>query len=314
MPQFGPFTHSPIILAKPWGGASLEPLLGASSSGQPIGEAWLLSDLASTSPSGAGGSAIESLIQSGWGAGGSLRDLMTEHSNSILGRKVERFPLLLKLLDAKRNLSVQVHPSPRYVAHTFGVHVKTEAWFALSSEANASFMVDVRNQPSKDVLAQLSLSGDIGAEMIRTTVVPGDAVWIPSGSIHALGAGNLIFEVQTASDTTFRFYDWTWETGLPPRELHVEEALAAIDFDALLHRGCAGSRRATDVVFDTLAFTLRTIGGDPTAWSPHQRCRARSCCYLLGQAPFCHRPRPGTTHCRHIESQSSRPSSSAIVV
>ena len=278
----GPFTLAPVLLSKPWGGAALEPLLGIPACGQPQGEAWLLSDLASTSPSGAGGSAIESLIESGWGAGRSLHDLMSEHSTTILGRKADRFPLLLKLLEAKRHLSVQVHPSPAYAERTPGAHVKTEAWFALDSEGDASFMVGVRSQPSRETVARLSQSGEIGAEMMRTAVAPGDAVWIPSGTIHALGAGNLVFEVQTASDTTFRLYDWTNETGLPPRELHIEAALAATDFDVQPLWSRAASRRATDVVFDTPAFVLRTIGSGTHALVASSKSQGAVLLFPLG--------------------------------
>lgn len=255
-----PFTLAPELLTKPWGGSKLEPLLMIPSSGLRIGEAWILSDLASTSPSGAGGSAVESSISNGWGAGRSLRDLMASHSAEILGREANRFPLLLKLLEARRNLSVQVHPSKRYAEKNPGVHVKSEAWYALSCDPHSSFMVGVRGDPDPETLARLVRTEAIGSAMLQNVINPGDAVWIPSGTIHALGAGCLVFEVQTASDTTFRLYDWTQETGLPSRELHTVTALDATDFHVQPLWSRAASRRKTDIVFDTPAFLLATLG------------------------------------------------------
>jgi mannose-6-phosphate isomerase len=255
----GPFTLAPLLLGKPWGGTSLEPLLRIPSSGRLIGEAWLLSDLASTSPSGAGGAAIESTVEMGWGEGRSIRDLISGHAVSILGREAERFPLLLKVLDARRHLSVQVHPSPRYVQQTVGAHVKTEAWFCLNAAPDSSFMVGLLDQPDREVVRWLAQTQQIGAKLIRTVVRPGDAVLIPSGTIHALGAGNLVFEVQTASDTTFRLYDWGRELGLPARELHLEAALEAADYAARPCWSLASSRNPTATLFDAPAFSLGTM-------------------------------------------------------
>lgn len=259
----GPFTLAPRLFSKPWGGSALEPLLGVTASGQPIGEAWLLADLEATSPSGAGGGAVESIVEAGWGAGRSLRSVMAEDGPRILGRPAQRFPLLLKLLEAQRHLSVQVHPSPAFAQRTPGAHVKTEAWYALRADPEASFMVGVRGAPDRGELERLARREEIGAAMQRHQVAPGDAVWIPSGTIHALGAGSLVFEVQSASDTTYRLYDWSRETGQAPRELHVETALEAMDAAATPQWSHAASRgdAASAVVFDTPAFALETRGG-----------------------------------------------------
>jgi len=140
-----------------------------------------------------------------------------------------------------------------------GAHVKTEAWFSLDSAPESAFMVGLIDNPGRDAVKQLVQTEQIGAQLIRAVVVPGDAVWIPSGTIHALWAGNLVFEVQTGSDTTFRLYDWSRETGLPPRELHVEAALDAADCEVFPHWSWASERNPTSTVFDTPAFSLGTM-------------------------------------------------------
>lgn len=262
-----PFTLAPLLVAKPWGGNAIEPLLGLPIMDELIGEGWLCADLALTSPTGAGGGAMISRIEQGWGAGQALREMMDQHSEQILGRAEPTFPLLLKVLDASRHLSVQVHPSPAYAARVPGAHVKTEAWFSLAAAPEASFMVGVSGVERAEQLGELARQQAIGQAMHREIVEPGDAVWLPSGTVHALGAGCLVFEVQTASDTTFRLYDWTLETGLPARALHIEQSVEAADLSLQPLWSRARERGANSLVFETEAFGLYSLGAGRHALS-----------------------------------------------
>lgn len=256
----GPFTLEPLLVPKPWGGHAIEPLLGLPATPERIGEAWLCADLAATSPWGAGGQAMVSRIASGWNAGRTFHDAMQDAGSALMGRPVERFPLLLKVLDAERNLSVQVHPSAGYAAAHPDAHLKTEAWYTLASRPTAQFLVGLRPGTTAQQLTTAVEQGGFGDLLESSGVAAGDAVLIPSGTVHALGAGAVVFEVQTASDTTFRLYDWTRETGLPSRELQVEQALAAADLSLVPTWSRAIERATTALVCATAQFDLHALG------------------------------------------------------
>jgi mannose-6-phosphate isomerase len=200
-----------------------------------------------------------SRIASGWNAGRTLHDALQEAGPALMGRAVERFPLLLKVLDAERNLSVQVHPSAGYAADHAGAHLKTEAWYTPATRAGAHFLVGLRPGTTAQHLTDAVEQGDFGDLLESTTVAADDAVLIPSGTVHALGAGAVVFEVQTASDTTFRLNDWTRETGLPSRELKVEQALAAADLSLTPTWSRAAERGARTLVCTTAQFDLHAI-------------------------------------------------------
>lgn len=257
--EIGPFTLSPVLLPKPWGGELLEPWLGLEPSGRSIGEAWLCSDLDVTAVSGAGGGAFISLIDQGWGAGRTIREVIQESGVELLGGECSRLPLLMKLLDASRHLSVQVHPSEHYASRFPDAHVKSEAWYALDLRPSALFMVGLKDVGAGASLQQVARAGEIESHLCQRVVGAGDAVFIPSGTVHALGAGSTVFEVQTASDTTFRLYDWSRQTSSPGRELHIEEAILASDLGLEAQWSIAEERRGSACVFSTSAFSLYSL-------------------------------------------------------
>lgn len=230
-----PLLFDPIYKEKVWGGRSLE-RLGRQLPGNattPIGESWELVDLASTSVSGGGGGAEHSTLSDGPLAGTRINALLAEHAPAILGNDradVVGFPLLIKYLDACENLSVQVHPSPAYADAHPEAHLKSEAWYVVDRAPGAVIYKGLRPGVSADQLrAALQANTDDAVVPLLNAVPvePGDCHYLPSGTCHALGAGVLVAEVQTPSDTTFRVYDW----GRVGRELHVDQALACIDFD-----------------------------------------------------------------------------------
>jgi mannose-6-phosphate isomerase len=231
-----PLILRPILKPKVWGGRRLEALGKALPDDGPIGESWELADLGSTSASGGGGDAARSVIANGPLAGKALHDAMDLWGHDMMGDVQPTtsgdFPLLVKYLDAREHLSVQVHPSPEYAAAHAGAHLKTESWYIVDAEPGAELFVGFKPGVTRGDLEGAIRSGTVPSIMRSIPAIPGECHTLPSGTVHALGAGVLVAEVQRPSDTTFRVYDWTNEYNRPDRELHIEQALACASFDA----------------------------------------------------------------------------------
>ena len=219
-----PFTFHPFFKERIWGGRKLAELYGKPlPPGVPIGESWEITDR----PEGV------SVIANGPLAGQDLRWLMENHAEALLGRpakKSERFPLLVKILDAREKLSLQVHP-PAAKAAELGGEPKTEMWYVADAAPDAEIYVGLKRAVTRAEFEQKIRAGTVAECLHRQPVKRGDAMFLPSGRVHALGGGNVIFEIQQNSDTTYRVFDWN-RAGLDgkPRELHLEPALASIDF------------------------------------------------------------------------------------
>jgi mannose-6-phosphate isomerase len=234
-----PIVFEPIIKAKVWGGRRLAKFGKHLPADQPTGESWELADLASTSASGGGGDAAHSKIINGALAGESISDAITRWGEDLLGdtelTAEGGFPLLVKYLDAKEHLSVQVHPSIAYADQHPDAHLKTESWFILDAQPDSQGQPPViykgfQDGVTKDDLAKAIVEGTVPDLMRKETAVPGQCHTLPSGTVHALGAGVLVAEIQTPSDTTFRVYDWKKEYGRADRELHIEQAVECASF------------------------------------------------------------------------------------
>lgn len=194
----------------------------------PVGESWELVDLEED----------QSVVASGPAQGRTLRELMETWGPDLLGRTPAfegRFPLLIKFLDAQQDLSVQVHPSEPYAARMGGsTRVKHEAWYVLAARPGAVIWHGLEPGVTADAFREAMLAGRVEGVLRRVHVREGECYFLPSGTPHALGAGLLVAEVQTPSDTTYRAYDWGRldpATGRT-RELHLEQAIACIDFDS----------------------------------------------------------------------------------
>jgi mannose-6-phosphate isomerase len=220
-----PFVFRPIFKDRIWGGRELERLYGKKIPAGRIGEAWEISDR----PGDA------SVIANGPLAGKDLRWLMENHAAEILGgakpAAENRFPLLCKILDAREKLSLQVHP-PASKAKELKGEPKTEMWFIADAAPDASLYVGLKNGVTRAEFEKKISDGSVTDCFHRIPVKAGDTMFLPSGCVHAIGDGLVIFEIQQNSDTTYRVFDWN-RVGLDgkPRELHVAQSLASIDFN-----------------------------------------------------------------------------------
>jgi mannose-6-phosphate isomerase len=214
-----PLRFEPIYQYRLWGGRRLASLLTAPLPGDgPIGEAWILSDRDDHASRVANGSLKGQTI-------GQVLEQFPEQAMGKFAGRFERFPLLLKFLDAREMLSVQVHPTDPATA-------KTEAWVVLEAGIKSRIYAGLKAGTTEDDLRRSLANGTVADYLACFHPKPGDAVFLPAGTVHSLGAGVVVFEVQQNSDVTFRLYDWDrvdTQTG-QPRALQVEQALACIDF------------------------------------------------------------------------------------
>lgn len=218
-----PLTFHPLYMERVWGGRRLAEKFGRTiPDGAPIGESWELVDREDA----------QSVVKNAPLAGKTLHELWTTLREPVFGRVADspRFPLLAKILDARETLSVQVHPPARMAAELKG-EPKTEMWFLLDSEPDAVLFAGFRRGTTRAKFEHALAEGHAADLLHRLPVHAGDAIFIPSGRCHAIGAGCFIVEMQQNSDTTYRVFDWN-RVGLDgkPRPLHLRESLLSIDF------------------------------------------------------------------------------------
>lgn len=193
--------------------------------GKPIGESWEISDRPGD----------ESIAANGKFAGQTLHQLMEKFPREILGNAQpaagNRFPILCKILDARDKLSLQVHPPADKAAGLKG-EPKTEMWYIADAAPGAELYVGLKRGVTRAEFEKRISDGSVAECFHRVPVRAGDTMFLPSGRVHAIGAGLVIFEIQQNSDTTYRVFDWN-RVGLDgqPRELHIPQSLASIDFN-----------------------------------------------------------------------------------
>jgi mannose-6-phosphate isomerase len=281
-----PLRFEPIYQYRLWGGRRLSGLLSAPLPGDgPIGEAWVLSDR----------NDHQSQVANGPLKGRTIGDLMEHFQEPVMGRlaaRFRRFPLLLKFLDARKMLSVQVHPSdahPELIPA--GDTGKTEAWVVIEAEKGSHIYAGLRSGTTAGSLRQSLHDGTIADHLVCIAPKPGDAVFIPAGTVHTLGEDVVVFEVQHNSDVTFRLYDWGH---VDP--LQVDQAFACIEFGAS-DGGLVAPRVETTMpvererLFDCHAFLLwRLLGKDPFPVGAAAEPRVLIC--LAGSGQVMHKGTP----------------------
>lgn len=217
-----PMKLRPHFSPRPWGGTLLRDRLGMDvpGGGEPTGEAWTLSD----HPNG------RSVVASGPMEGRAFGDAVREYPREMLGRDAApgRYPLLVKIIDAAQDLSIQVHPDDAY-AKQHGDRGKTECWYVIACEPGTEIIYGLREGMGLAGLKDAAAHGTVAECVARYPVEPGQFLFVPPGTVHAILGGTMICEIQQSSDTTYRLWDWGRR---PARPLHFEECWETIDFGA----------------------------------------------------------------------------------
>ncbi|MBW1807740.1 MAG: class I mannose-6-phosphate isomerase [Deltaproteobacteria bacterium] len=272
-----PLKFIPIIKSVTWGGRKLDSLFRkVLPDSVPCGESWEIVDLPDD----------QSVVSVGPLASNSLASLVETHREALLGEVpllMGRFPVLFKLLDAQQTLSVQVHPDEEACRRLgAGARPKTEAWYILQTDPGAKLYLGLNDGVSRTDFVKALEAGTVGELLREITVKPGDFIYLPSGTLHAIGAGIVLAEIQQASDTTYRVFDWN-RVGLDgkPRQLHVAQALDSINFDINgkpPHAPPPSGRQG----IACKAFTFERIGLAAAAQVPLDAARARILCCIEG--------------------------------
>ena len=222
-----PIKFYPILKERIWGGEKLKSLINKQCNLETIGESWELSDLEGDI----------SVVANGALKGKTLRELLVEYKSAMVGDKIysqfgNKFPLLIKFIDAKKDLSIQLHPNDKLAKERHDSFGKTEMWYVMDAESDAKLIVDFKSGVTLASylknLKEKTLPNILNFEKVKK----GDAYFIETGRVHAIGAGVLLAEIQQTSDITYRIYDWDrLDTSGNSRELHTELAMDAIDFN-----------------------------------------------------------------------------------
>jgi mannose-6-phosphate isomerase len=229
MAELYPMLQTPVLKPTLWGGQRLRQLYAkAAPAGAAVGESWELAD----HPNGT------STVANGPLAGQSLRHVVESHAAGLFGTPVmsawrERLPLMVKIIDAAQNLSLQVHPDDVYAAANRLNDVgKAECWVILAAEPGSRLITGVRPGVHRDEFRRAAQAGRLDGMLVEQPIREGDVVFIPAGRLHAIGAGILLAEFQQPSDTTYRVCDWgRFGPDGRPSQLHLDQAMDCIRFD-----------------------------------------------------------------------------------
>lgn len=225
---FYPLKFEPVYMTRMWGGTMMTELLKRDvpfNGVDPIGESWELVDREGE----------QSVVVNGSFAGKTVEEMLKLHKFAILGPqggRYDRFPLLVKLIDAGERLSLQVHPDEEACAAIGGdAQPKTEMWYIMGCRPDGCILAGLDAGADRTRLLETMNSPEVEDLLQKYSSVPGDGYFITSGTLHAIGGGNLILEIQQNSDTTYRISDWgRVDQHGKPRELHVEKGMRSINF------------------------------------------------------------------------------------
>lgn len=221
-----PLKFKPVYQERIWGGTLMKEVLHREQpeTAQPVGESWEISDRPEA----------DSVVSNGPLAGRTLHELLMHYGEALTGgsEKFDRFPLLVKLIDAGDRLSLQVHPDELICRQLGdGAEPKTEMWYIIAARRDGCILAGLAPRATLVQTKSLLHSPDVEQMLRKHPSVPGDGYFIPSGTLHAIGAGNLILEIQQNSDTTYRLSDWgRVDASGKSRELHVEKGLMSVHF------------------------------------------------------------------------------------
>ncbi len=220
-----PLRFEPLLRRYLWGGRRLGTKLGKPIGDGQCAESWEIVDHGND----------QSIVLAGPQQGQTLHELVAQHGRELFGRHhpQPQFPLLMKFLDAQRTLSVQVHPNDAQAAQLDPPdRGKTEAWVVLDAEPGSLIYAGLKEGVDRAALQRAIAEGTSESCLHQFSPQPGECIFLPAGTIHALGAGLMVAEIQQASDTTYRLYDWNrTDANGRPRELHIDQGLAVINYE-----------------------------------------------------------------------------------
>ncbi|WP_108805088.1 type I phosphomannose isomerase catalytic subunit [Aquimarina sp. Aq107] len=222
-----PIKFEPILKEKIWGGNKLKNVLRKKTTKNNVGESWEISDV----------NKDVSIVSNGIARGSNLRELINYYQCSLLGKKNykafgNKFPLLIKFIDADKDLSIQVHPDDEMAKRKHNSFGKTEMWYVMQADKSANLIVGFEEKISKKEYVEHLNNNSLESILHYEKVKSGDSFFINAGKVHAIGAGVMLAEIQQTSDITYRLYDWNRkDTNGNTRELHTADALEAIEFN-----------------------------------------------------------------------------------
>lgn len=222
-----PIKFKPILKEKIWGGQKLKTLLNKQSDLPNIGESWEISDVEDDT----------SIVTNGELKGKSLKELLELFKGDLIGEKNykifgNKFPLLIKFIDAKEDLSIQLHPNNELAAKRHNSFGKTEMWYVMQADENSNLIVGFNQKTTPETYLQHLEDKTLPKILNFDTVKDGDTYFIDVGRVHAIGAGVMLAEIQQTSDITYRIYDWDRvDNNGNERELHIDFAIDAIGFE-----------------------------------------------------------------------------------
>jgi len=227
MSELYPLKFEPVLKEKIWGGSALVSRFNKKPTGSlHIGESWELSGVEEN----------QSIITNGFLAGNDIEELIEVYMGDITGYAVfekfgSEFPLLIKFIEAREDLSIQVHPDNALAKERHQAYGKTEMWYILESEKNSKIYTGFKDGVTKEMYKESVINKNLSDLLNVENPEAGDTFFIPAGRIHAIGAGTVLVEIQQTSDITYRIFDWNRKSsGNETRELHTDLALDAIDF------------------------------------------------------------------------------------
>ena len=226
-----PLKFSPILKDKIWGGTKLKSLFNKPAETDKLGESWELS----------GYEGDESVVTNGFLKGNNLTELIEIYMGELIGDTIfdeygMSFPLLFKLIDANENLSIQVHPGDEVAAERHNSYGKTEMWYVVDADPGSELIIGFSEDCSRETYLDAMASDRVEDLLQKVPVKKGDVFFIPAGRVHAIGEGVVVAEIQQSSDITYRIYDYKRkDDNGNERELHTEQALDVINFEASKH-------------------------------------------------------------------------------
>ena len=251
-----PLQFDPILKERIWGGEKLKTLLNKPITSKITGESWELSTVQGD----------VSVIANGSFKGKSLTTLIEEFPAAVLGTKVHEkfgvaFPLLFKYLDAKEDLSIQVHPNDELAMKRHNSFGKTEMWYVMQADVDARLIVGFKEQSSREEYLKSLENKSLESILNSVHTKPGDVFFLNTGTVHAIGAGMVVAEIQQTSDITYRLYDFDRkDADGNTRELHVELALDAINYNKTeSERAYSKTENKSNTIVDCPYFTTNFI-------------------------------------------------------